>query len=522
MSGLVPSPTHTRPGRWRRGLIVAVVALTSILGIGSAAAQPQQVGQAAPVINPQARAADLARPAVVWIRIHFDAWVITPFGTFNEPVDYGCTGFVVNPAGYIVTAGHCVDDGMDGAQGDAIAQVVDQFVEAGAVPVSERDRLIEDVKMGNIDWQVEGQDNNSRPDRTLSVTIGAGNVRWKPKITANARLVEFLPWKDGDVALLKVAKSGLPSILLSPTDDIQIGEELLSIGYPAATDGEESFGLTNRNGQINAELSKGPSNLTFYETSANLTSGQSGGPTVDLNGQVVGMASFKNEDANYIVPASIIRELISRNGVRNELGRIDELYRQGLESYYRGEYSAAIDAFDQVLGLLPGHKQASAKKTKAAELRERFGDPRPPAPPSTDGPSTIQLLAGAAAALVLLVLVLTTGLLLRRRSRRRRPGRLAPSSDPFAATAGWDGTPLPPAHAHDAPDGVVAPAARYRTDTPAGPDGDRIPDGAAQAATPVSVRTSEAAGPRRNFCSQCGARVQTDDPSCQQCGAWLT
>lgn len=514
MSGRSRYPTRTRPGRWRHRLIVAVVALVSVLGIGPAAAQSQQGGQAAPVTNPQARAADLTRPAVVWIRVHFDAWVITPFGTFASPVDYGCTGFGVNPEGYIITAGHCADDGMDGAQGDAIAQVVDQLVQAGALPASDRDQLIEDVKMGNVDWQVEGHDNNSRPDRTVSVTIGGGNVRWKPKITANARLVQFLPWKDGDVALLKVKRTGLPSILLSSNDDIQIGEELLSIGYPATTDGEESFGLTNRNGQINAELDKGPSNLTFYETSANLTAGMSGGPTVDLDGQVVGLASFKNEDANYIVPASIIRELLSRNGVRNELGRIDQLYRQGLESFYRGEYSAAIKAFDEVIGLMPGHRQAIAKKTKAAELRERFGDPRPPAPPAKHGPSTTQLLAAAAAALVLLTLA--TGLLLHGRSRKRRRGQPAPSPDPF--TGGFTGGP-----SWDGAGGAAGHPAGYPTDTPAGPDDAGTLHQAAPAATSVSVRTSDpgTAGTGRNFCSNCGARVQRDDPSCQQCGAWL-
>jgi serine protease Do len=516
MSGRSRYPTRNRPARWRHGLILAVVALVFVLAAGSAAAQTQAGGQAAPVTNPQARAADLTRPAVVWIRFHFDAWVVTPFGTFPSPVDYGCTGFVVNPDGYIVTAGHCADDGMDGAQGDAIAQVVDQFVQAGGVPASDRDQLIEDIKMGNVDWQVEGHDNNSRPDRTVSVTIGGGSVRWKPKITANARLVEFLPWKDGDVALLKVKKTGLPSILLSSTD-IQIGEELLSIGYPAATDGEESFGLTNRNGQINAELDKGPSNLTFYETSANLTKGMSGGPTVDLDGQVVGLASFKSEDANYIVPASIIRELISRNGVRNELGRIDQLYRQGLESYYRGEYSAAIKSFDEVIGLMPGHRQAIAKKTKAAELRERFGDPRPPAPPAKPGPSTIQLLAAAAAVLVLLALA--AGLLLRSRSRRRR-AQLAPNPDPLTGDPGWDGSPFPAAQPHDT---AADDPARYGTETPAGPDDRGSLRHAAPAATSVSVRTSDpgAAGTSRNFCSNCGARVQGDDLSCQRCGAWL-
>ena len=57
---------------------------------------------------------------------------------------------------------------------------------------------------------------------------------------APARLVQFLSWDQGDVALLKIDKTGLSSILLSPGDDIQVGDELLSVGYSASDslDGE--------------------------------------------------------------------------------------------------------------------------------------------------------------------------------------------------------------------------------------------------------------------------------------------
>jgi serine protease Do len=550
-------PTRPRSRSWRHFLALAAVAVLSVLSAMPAAAQPQPGGgQTQPVTTPQARAGDLTRPAVVWIRVHYDAWVITDFGTFPVPLDYGCSGFVVNPAGYIVTAGHCVEDGMDGAQGDAITQVVDGLVQAGVVPASERNELIEDVKMGNIDWEVEGRYNNSRPDRKVSVAVGGGNVKWA-KVNANnakpARVVQSLGWDQGDVALLKMERTGLPSILLSSTNDIQVGEELLSIGYPAVTDGEESFGLTSRNGQINAELSKGPSSLPFYETSARLTDGMSGGPTVDLNGQVVGLASFKNEDANYIVPSSIIQELITRNGVRNELGRLDQLYRQGLENFYRGAYSAAIKNFEQVLALMPGHKQALAKKSKAAELRERFGDPPPPAPPAKPGRSTTALLVGASA--VLVVLAATTGLVLRSRTRKHRRHRLAPDLDSFTGNAGWEATAIPPAaQARDASDEVmVGRAERDETDRPevlhiepnlrdaqtARSDalrdlsrGDASVSDGGRVGTSVSVRDPEtttgsqvdarSTSPTRNFCFNCGAPVLPDDPSCRRCGTRLT
>jgi serine protease Do len=550
-------PVRPRPSLFRHVVVLIAVAMLSVLGIGSAAAEAQPgAGQAPPVTNPQARAADLARPAVVWIRVHYDAWVITDFGTtYRTPVDLGCSGFIVNPNGYIVSAGHCFDDGMEGAQGDAITQVVDELVEQGRVPFYLRDQLIEDVKVGNVDWQVEGKYNDSRPDRKVYVTVGGGSVKWG-KVNAGgakpARVVEALNVEEGDAALLKLERTGLPSILLSPTNDIEVGEELLSIGYPAETDGEESFGLTNRNGQINAEVPKGPGNLPFYETSARLTQGMSGGPTVGLEGQVLGLASFKNEDADYIVPSSIIQELLTRNGVRNELGRLDQLYRQGLESFYRHEYSAAINSFDQVLALMSGHRLAAAKKAKAAELRERFGDPTPPPPPDEPGLSTRVLLAGAAA--VLIVLAAAAWLVLRRRARERRRTRRAPGPEQFPEVTGWDDAGPPPApQASGASEEVMAgradrdgidphqgmhvePRHHNAPSTGSDPIGDltwgdgSVRDGGRSGA-PVSVQDPETttgshqhagpAVPTRRFCFNCGSPVLPDDPSCRRCGTRL-
>jgi serine protease Do len=549
-------PIRPRLDPWRHIVVVVAFALLSVLAIGPAAAQPQPgTDQAPPATNPQARAADLVQPAVVWVRVHYDAWVITHQSEkFPVSLDYGCSGFIVNPNGYIITAGHCVQNDMEGAQGDAIIQVVDQLVQKGRLPYYLRDQLINDVLVGNIEWQVEGLYDDSKPDRQVSVAIGGGKVKFG-KLTSNgskpAHVIQEPDKEHGDVALLKVDRKGLPSILLSPTDDIEVGAELLSIGYPAPEDSEETFGLTNRTGQINSETTKGSSNQTYYETSAKLSHGMSGGPAINLAGQVVGLASFKNEDANYIVPASTIREMLNDKNVDNELGQLDQLYRQGLESLYRGAYSAAIKDFEQVLAMMPGHRLAQAKKTLAAERRQKFGDPRPPVPPAKPGPSRTLLLGGAAA--VLVVLAVTAALVLRRRSGRQHRRRRAPAPEPFPGNVGWETTTLPPASAREASEGAVAgPEERDDTDLrwmvpaepsvrdphPARPDALRDPalgDGSvrdgARSATSVSVRDPEAttgsqpdAEPTRrtrNFCSNCGSRVLPDDLSCLQCGARL-
>jgi serine protease Do len=303
--------------------------------LAAAQSQPDS-GQSPPTIDPQARAVDLVSPAMAWVRVQYNARVTTHLSP--EPVrvvlDVGCSGFIVNPDGYVVTAGHCVQDGMDGAQGAAIERVVDQLVAAGTVSSDQHDSLINEVMVGNVRWRVEGELANSRPDHKVSVAAGGGNVKLSSKMIANnaapARLVQFLGSDQGDVALLKIDKTGLSSILLSPGDDIEVGEELVSVGYTASDslDGE-TLALISRNGKINAQRSKGPNSRSYYETSAALTSGMSGGPTVNLDGQVVGLASCKAQDAKFIVPSSVIQELLSRSGAHNEFGRVDRLYRQG-------------------------------------------------------------------------------------------------------------------------------------------------------------------------------------------------
>jgi serine protease Do len=536
-------------------VVVVAFALLSVLTIGPAGAQPQPgTDQAPPPTNPQARAADLVQPAVVWVRVHYDAWVITHQSErFSVPLDYGCSGFVVNPNGYIVTAGHCVQNDMEGAQGDAVVQVVDQLVQEGRVPYYARDQLISDVLVGNIEWQVEGLYDGSKPDREVSVAVGGGKVKFG-KLTSNgakpAKVMEEPNKEHGDVALLKVDRKGLPSVVVSPTDDIEVGEELLSIGYPAPEDSEETFGLTNRTGQINSEITKGSSNQTYYETSAALSKGMSGGPAANLAGQVVGLASFKNEDANYIVPASTIREMLNDKNVENVQGQLDQLYRQGLESLYRGAYSDAIRSFDQVLALMPGHRLAQAKKILAAERRQKFGDPRPPVPPDEPGRSSAVLIGGAA--VVLVVLAATAALVLRKRRGRYPRRRRAPAPEPFTGNAGWESAGLPPAsqarepsegggqeEPDDAALGWLAPAEpSLREPHPVRPGavrdsapGDGTVGDGARTATSVSVWDPEAttgsqpdAEPTRrirNFCSNCGTRVLPDDRNCLRCGASL-
>ena len=72
-----------------------------------------------PQVNPEERAAAMIRPAVMYLATQASGQVRLPSGQmlshFGEGSDipfvatWNCTGFVVNPDGWVATAGHCVD-----------------------------------------------------------------------------------------------------------------------------------------------------------------------------------------------------------------------------------------------------------------------------------------------------------------------------------------------------------------------------------------------------------------------------
>ena len=100
-------------------LLVAVLLALATLPASSAGAS-SAAGPAGPLppVTPQSRVSALVQPATVFVQVLWDAQITVPsVGVFPESWMVGCTGFVVNSGGYIVTAGHCVDSGWGRAAG---------------------------------------------------------------------------------------------------------------------------------------------------------------------------------------------------------------------------------------------------------------------------------------------------------------------------------------------------------------------------------------------------------------------
>lgn len=94
-----------------------------------------------------------------------------------------------------------------------------------------------------------------------------------------------------DVALLKIEASGLQTVSFADSDEIEVGETVEAIGHPL---GELTFTMTV--GYISAldrEINADGTPINMLQTDAAINAGNSGGPLLDMNGNVIGMTTAK-------------------------------------------------------------------------------------------------------------------------------------------------------------------------------------------------------------------------------------
>ena len=506
-------------------IVASVAVLAAMSGAGAQTTSPAPVTTG----TPEQKTAAIVSPAVVYIEQSWRAWVRVPKGSelvyFDGYVNDGyafewgtrCTGFVVNPSGYIFTAGHCVDKGEEGARGTALQFAVQWLADQGVIFPRDFQYWLDEA---HLMWGVEGSEKGSDPDLEIFVQRGVAAGGLKAGEAFPARLVDYSAWSEGDGALLKVEASDLPTVLVAPSTGISIGTPVLSVGYPGSTDAvtDSSYEPTFKDGQINAEKTREGGLLPVYEISAAMSGGMSGGPTVNLNGEVVGVNSFgivgETEAFNFITPGSIVTEMMAQNGVANELGSIDVAYRAGLDAYFQGDYRTAITKFDEVLALSPTHEQAQEMKIEATKLAQNqpattgaTGGTEQPAPqqePADEGGFPVVAVVGIVAAVVVI------GGFVFMLSRRKGPGTPQPQAQQPLQVVG-----APPPQSAEAARSIgfqpTPPAASPQASAPppAGP-----PAAPAAAAAPLSGEAAE----HPHFCPNCGHQLEPNARFCPSCG----
>lgn len=125
--------------------------------------------------------------------------------------------------------------------------------------------------------------------------------------------------ETSDLAVLKIDADGLTPAEFGDSDALQVGDAVVAIGDPLGTQlrGTMTDGIISA---INRDLAFDGRTLTLLQTNAALNSGNSGGPLINMHGQVVGITNMKMKAATsnatgiegigFAIPVKTIRSVV--------------------------------------------------------------------------------------------------------------------------------------------------------------------------------------------------------------------
>jgi serine protease Do len=494
-----------------RRILLLLVATLFTVPLATLATAPTSLAATPSTVaaTPQEKAAALVEPTIVYMTIELDYYLDTGqsglgyIGPFT--LNGSCTGSFVSSDGYISTAGHCIDVSPGSLLWDtAISNAIQTYVDDGTITAADAASIL---PQANGLWKVEGKAAGSPGLLTVTAYHAFGLSGKASGDGVPARIVEAKSFEDGDVALIKVEAKNSPVLLLGSDSDVSVGTNVLSVGYPGSKDKvvDPTLSPTFKDGQINSKGTREGVKVPVYEMSAALSPGMSGGPTVMLEGTMAGVNSFgirNDQNFNFISPVSLVKEQLSRNDVKNELGTVDVAYRAGLDAYYAGKFKDAIAKFDQVLGLEPSHLFAQQFKQKATEKQTS-------APASSSSSSSSVGIFALIGGVVIIVLIIVLILVLKGRKKKGAPAMAAAGVAPGVGGPPPQWTPPPAAPPGPPP---VAPPGPPPATPPMPP-----PVAPPPATTPMPVVDAGAAADHR-FCSGCGRQIGAEERFCPACG----
>ena len=127
-------------------------------------------------------------------------------------------------------------------------------------------------------------------------------------------------WSDMDVdlAILKISAKNLIYAKLGDSDNIKVGEKVYAIGNPIGFEFERTvtsgiISAIDRTIKIEEEEDSYMSNL--IQTDATINLGNSGGPLINIDGEVVGINTLKitsAEGISFAVPINLVKTIIEK------------------------------------------------------------------------------------------------------------------------------------------------------------------------------------------------------------------
>lgn len=174
-------------------------------------------------------------------------------------------------------------------------------------------------------------------------------------------------FSSSDVALLKINVRNAPTIA-AETGQVVQNEKIIIMGFPGDADNpltdNSQTDVTVTDGVVSSIREAAGGKGKLYQSDADASHGNSGGPAIDDQGKAIGLMTYRYDDSqngdaveSYIRDISDFTDLAKDNGiVINSASTTQDLWEKGLELYSTNHYSAALKDFYKVRAAYPAQR----------------------------------------------------------------------------------------------------------------------------------------------------------------------